>query len=130
MKKAVAEQEIQNRLREMEARFSAHIERIQIEEVRKTANFREFLDEIDGLKAQIAQAFPSMQRTVVLLIHRKATELLVDAWNNPDVVQASLRHEAFLNLMMTVSEELGEIGGAGPTKQLPERTIKLIRHEG
>jgi hypothetical protein len=125
--RAVSEQELKELISEMEIRFKAKSQRIQIDENNKTKNFQDYLAAIDELKQQIKECFPQMQQALVLLIHHHATQLLVQAWDGP-ITQVEDKQKKYITLMMTIQEDMMELGESGQARKLlPEKTMKVIR---
>lgn len=126
--RAIAEKKLQHKLDQLELEFKGERERIQIEEDAKTSSFRGFLSSIDQTRSELLKLYPKMQQPVALMIHHHATQLLIDAWHNPDISQAQSKHTKFLNLMVTISSDIEELTiSGGVQKLLPEKTIAFIK---
>jgi len=69
------------------------------------------------------QHFDAMPMPVALMIHHHATELLKQAWHNPDAREKLKNQNRFTQLMLTMSKELID---STDRKQLPEKTLELI----
>ncbi|MBD3340247.1 MAG: hypothetical protein GF353_14130 [Candidatus Lokiarchaeota archaeon] len=119
----LAEKELAHKIEELETRFKEYKVRVQMEEEHQTKQFSEFLISIDDMKSKMIEQFRSMPLPIALMIHHHATELLKQAWHNPDSREKLKNQNKFTKLMMTISEEL--IEGADK-KMLPEKTIELI----
>ncbi len=121
--KELAETEIRHQIEELEARFREHKNRVKMEEEHQTRQFGEFLNSIDDMKSKMLERFSSMPMPVALMIHHHATELLKEAWHNPDAREKLKNQNKFTELMLTMSKELVD---ASSGKPLPEKTLELI----
>ena len=119
----IAETELLHQIIEMETRFREHKVRVQMEEEHQTRQFAEFLSSIDEMKAKMLEHFNVMPMPIALMIHHHATELLKQAWHNPDAREKLKNQNKFTKLMITMSKELLD---SDDRKQLPEKTLELI----
>lgn len=127
--KVLAEQELQQQLTLMDVRFKEERRRLQMEEERTTQHFSDFLDSIDEMKADMLAYYASMPKPLALMIHHHAAELLKEAWHSPSA-QVRLRTQTrFTDLMLTITEDLADLGREGERKTLPEKTIAFIQNE-
>ena len=127
--KRVAELELKQRLELMEIRFSEECKRTRLEEERQTENFSEFLASIDEMKANMLEYYGTMPKPIALMIHHHAAELLKEAWHNPDARERLQKQTRFTSLMLTITEDLSELGRDGGPKALPEKTIAFIQNK-
>ncbi|OLN25778.1 hypothetical protein DVDV_3105 [Desulfovibrio sp. DV] len=127
--KRVAELELRQRLELMEIRFSEECKRTRLEEERQTENFSEFLASIDEMKANMLEYYGTMPKPIALMIHHHAAELLKEAWHNPDARERLQKQTRFTSLMLTITEDLTELGRDGGPKALPEKTIAFIQNK-
>jgi hypothetical protein len=121
--KEIAEKKINEEIRRMEARFQGDLERIKKDEEIKTKSFVEFLESINESKQQFLDRYPKMPKPIALMICHHATELLKEAWDNPDIYERQKKESKYIQFMVTIGEDLAE---ASEAKMLPEKTIKLI----
>ncbi len=127
--KLVAAAELKKRLEIMEIRFREECRRTQMEEERQTEQFGEFLASIDEMKANMLEYYASMPKPLALMIHHHAAELLKEAWHSPDARERVQKQARFTQFMLTITEDLTELGNGGAPKALPEKTIAFIRDE-
>ena len=127
--KRVAELELRQRLELMEIRFAEECKRARLEEERQTENFSEFLASIDEMKANMLEYYGTMPKPIALMIHHHAAELLKEAWHNPDARERLQKQTRFTSLMLTITEDLTELGRDGGPKALPEKTIAFIQNK-
>ncbi|KHK00583.1 hypothetical protein [Desulfovibrio sp. TomC] len=127
--KRVAERELKQRLELMEIRFAEECKRARLEEERQTENFSEFLSSIDDMKTNMLEYYGTMPKPIALMIHHHAAELLKEAWHNPDARERLQKQTRFTSLMLTITEDLSEIGRDGGQKALPEKTIAFIQNK-
>ena len=125
----VAEKELRQRLELMEIRFQEECKRAHMEEERQTEQFGEFLASIDEMKANMLEYYGSMPRPIALMIHHHAAELLKEAWHSPDARERLQKQTRFTNLMLTITEDLSDLGAGGAQKALPEKTIAFIQNK-
>jgi hypothetical protein len=125
--KALAEQQLKHELEELETRFRARLQNIKLEEAKRTQNFQQFLISLDGIKSQVIKRYSQMPEPLALLIYQRATDLLTEAWHNPDQLERVINHRKFVELTTTLTFEMAQITDAnGDVKLLPEKTIELI----
>lgn len=127
--KRVAEAELKQRLELMEIRFAEECKRARLEEERQTEHFSEFLASIDEMKANMLEYYGTMPKPIALMIHHHAAELLKEAWHNPDARERLNMQTRFTSLMLTITEDLSELGRDGGPKALPEKTIAFIQNK-
>jgi hypothetical protein len=127
--KRVAELELKQRLELMEIRFAEECKRTRLEEERQTENFSEFLASIDEMKGNMLEYYGTMPKPIALMIHHHAAELLKEAWHNPDARERLQKQTRFTSLMLTITEDLSELGRDGGQKALPEKTIAFIQNK-
>lgn len=127
--KRVAELELNQRLELMEIRFAEECKRTRLEEERQTEHFSEFLASIDEMKANMLEYYGTMPKPIALMIHHHAAELLKEAWHNPDARERLQKQTRFTSLMLTITEDLTELGRDGGPKALPEKTIAFIQNK-
>lgn len=127
--KVLAEAELKQRLELMEIRFAQECKRARLEEERQTEHFSEFLASIDEMKASMLEYYGSMPKPIALMIHHQAAELLREAWHNPDARERLQKQTRFTSLMLTITEDLSELGRDGGPKALPEKTIAFIQNK-
>ena len=125
--KAISEKKREQHLIEMEIKFKGYCDRLQVQEESSTQEFRDFLDSINETKSKMLQYYPQAPKAVVLMIHHQAAELLREAWHNPDAREALKKHDRFMELMLTVTQDLSELGEGSTKKLLPDKTIKFVR---
>lgn len=126
--RAVAKLELKQSLEKMELRFKEECNRIRLEEERQTIQFKEFLDSIDEMKASMLTCYTSMPKPIALMIHHHAAELLKEAWFSQDTRERLKNQTRFTDLMLTITEDLAELGGEAPQKALPEKTLAFIQN--
>jgi hypothetical protein len=124
----LARLELSQSLEKMEIRFKEECSRIRLEEQRQTVQFREFLDSIDEMKADMLATYTSMPKPIALMIHHHAAELLKEAWFSQDTRERVRNQTRFTDLMLTITEDLAELGGGAAPKALPERTLAFIQN--
>ncbi len=127
--KLVAAATLKQRLELMEIRFKEECRRTRMEEERQTEQFGEFLDSIDAMKADMLEHYGSMPKPLALMIHHHAAELLKEAWHNPDARERLQKQTRFTSLMLTITEDLTDLGNGGGQKALPEKTIAFIQNK-
>jgi hypothetical protein len=125
--KAFSEKKREHQLVEMEIKFKGYCDRLQEQEEYSTQEFRDFLDSIDETKSKMLEYYPKTAKPIVLMIHHRAAELLREAWHNPDAREALKKHDRFIELMLTVTQDLSELESGSTRKLLPDRTIKFVR---
>lgn len=121
--KEIAEIQLRQEIERMEELFKAEKIRIQMAEQRKSRDFCEYLDSIDEAKKQFLERYPEMSKPIALMICHHASELLKDAWNNPDANERLRKHKMYSHFMVTMCRELAE---GCEKKALPEKTIEII----
>ncbi len=127
--KLVAASELKKRLELMEIRFREECRRTKMEEERQTEQFAEFLASIDEMKANMLEYYSTMPKPLALMIHHHAAELLKEAWHSPDARDRLQKQARFTNLMLTITEDLSELGDGQVHKALPEKTIAFIQNK-
>jgi len=126
--RALANLELKQSLDKMEIRFKEECNRIRLEEERQTMQFKEFLDSIDEMKTSMLSYYTSMPKPIALMIHHHAGELLKEAWFSQDT-RARLRNQTrFTDLMLTITEDLAELGNDSTARALPEKTLAFIQN--
>lgn len=126
--RALANLELKQSLDKMEIRFKEECNRIRIEEERQTMQFKEFLDSIDEMKSNMLSYYTTMPKPIALMIHHHAGELLKEAWFSQDT-RARLRNQTrFTDLMLTITEDLAELGNDATARALPEKTLAFIQN--
>lgn len=124
--KAIGEEEIRQELSRMEIRFKGELKDLEISELHKNEQFKAFLESIDESQQQFLQRYPTMPKPIALMICYRASELLKEAWNNPNVLERQKKESRYVHFMITMAEDLAE---ASETKALPEKTLKLLNHD-
>uniref|UniRef100_I2Q3W7 Uncharacterized protein n=1 Tax=Desulfovibrio sp. U5L TaxID=596152 RepID=I2Q3W7_9BACT len=127
--KQVAAAELKQRLEIMEIRFKEECRRTRMEEERQTEQFGEFLASIDEMKSNMLEYYGSMPKPLALMIHHHAAELLKEAWHSPDARERLQKQTRFTSLMLTITEDLSDLGSGGTQKALPEKTIAFIQNK-
>ncbi|EHJ49336.1 hypothetical protein DFW101_3337 [Solidesulfovibrio carbinoliphilus subsp. oakridgensis] len=127
--KQVAEAELRQRLELMDIRFKEECRRTRMEEERQTEQFGEFLASIDEMKANMLEYYGTMPKPLALMIHHHAAELLKEAWHSPDARERLQKQTRFTSLMLTITEDLSDLGSGGAPKALPEKTIAFIQNK-
>jgi len=126
--RALANLELKQSLDKMEIRFKEECNRIRLEEQRQTMQFKEFLDSIDEMKSNMLSYYTTMPKPIALMIHHHAGELLKEAWFSQDT-RARLRNQTrFTDLMLTITEDLAELGNDSTARALPEKTLAFIQN--
>lgn len=121
--KEIAEAQLRFELERLEIRFKEEKIQIQMAEQHKNREFSEYLESIDEAKKQFLEQYPEMPKPIALMICHHASELLKDAWNNPDAPERLRKHKLYTQFMVTMCQELGE---RSERKALPEKTLKLV----
>lgn len=125
--RALAELELKHRLEQLDIRLQEECTRIRMEEERQTAQFQEFLDSIDEMKANMLASYASMPKPIALMIHHHAAELLKEAWFSQDTRERLRNQTRFTALMLTITEDLSQLQAHAPGNALPEKTLAFIR---
>jgi Rps23 Pro-64 3,4-dihydroxylase Tpa1-like proline 4-hydroxylase len=121
--KEIAATQLRFEIERLEAQFRAEKIRIEEAERRKSRDFSEYLDSIDEAKNQFVQRYPEMSKPIALMICHHASELLKEAWNNPDANERVRKHKMYSQFMVTMCQELSE---GCERKALPEKTLNII----
>lgn len=121
---AIAETQLRLDLAAMEARFVEEKIQIQMAERHKNKEFSEYLESIDEAKKQFLKRYPEMPKPLALLICHHASDLLKEAWNNPNAPEKLRKHNMYTHFMVTMCTELME---GSEIKALPEKTLELIQ---
>ncbi|GFK92205.1 hypothetical protein NNJEOMEG_00026 [Fundidesulfovibrio magnetotacticus] len=124
----VARLELKHNLESMDIRFREERNRIRLEEERQTTQFAEFLDSIDEMKVGMLDTYASMPKPIALMIHHHASELLKEAWFSEDARERLRNQSRFTDLMLTITQDLSELGGEASPKALPEKTLAFIQN--
>jgi hypothetical protein len=116
------EAEIQQELNKLALEYEGELERIKMKVAQE--NYANFLKELDAMKTQIVAAFKSATPITALLIHRHASELLNQMWNEEDLDERKDLEGRLLDLFSSVTDDvvtlkLSEEG----TYYLPEKTL-------
>lgn len=127
--RAVAKLELQQDLERLEIRFEEERKRIRLDEQRQTAQFSEFLESIDDLKADMLASYTSMPKPIALMIHHHAAELLKQAWFSQDMRERVRQQTRFTDLMLTITEDLTALRESDAAKALPEKTLAFIQNK-
>ncbi|GAB6037969.1 hypothetical protein JCM15519_25280 [Fundidesulfovibrio butyratiphilus] len=127
--RAVAKLELQQDLERLEIRFEEERKRIRLDEQRQTAQFAEFLESIDDLKADMLASYTSMPKPIALMIHHHAAELLKQAWFSQDMRERVRQQSRFTDLMLTITEDLTALRESDAAKALPEKTLAFINRQ-
>ena len=125
--RALAELQLKHRLEQLDIRLQEECTRIRMEEERQTAQFQEFLDSIDEMKANMLASYSSMPKPIALMIHHHAAELLKEAWFSQDTRERLRNQTRFTALMLTITEDLSQLEADTPHRALPEKTLAFIR---
>jgi len=120
--------ELKHSLDVLDIRFREERNRIRLEEERQTTQFAEFLDSIDEMKAGMLESYASMPRPIALMIHHHAAELLKEAWFSEDTRERLRNQTRFTDLMLTITQDLAELGGESAPKALPEKTLAFLQN--
>jgi len=123
----VSKLELKQSLERMDIRFKEECNRIRLEEERQTVHFKEFLDSIDDMKSSMLENYTSMPRPIALMIHHHASELLKEAWFSQDTRDRLKSQTRFTDLMLTITEDLAELGANVEARTLPKKTLALIQ---
>ncbi|MFP5221488.1 MAG: hypothetical protein ACLGSA_04305 [Acidobacteriota bacterium] len=126
--RAVAQLELKQSLDKMEIRFKEECKRIRLEEERQTMQFKEFLDSIDEMKTSMLSFYTAMPKPIALMIHHHAGELLKEAWFSQDTRERLRNQTRFTDLMLTITEDLAELGDESTPRALPEKTLAFIQN--
>jgi hypothetical protein len=121
--RAIGEEEILQELARMEVRFKGELKDLEISEQHKNEQFKAFLQSIDESQQQFIQRYPTMPKPIALMICYRASELLKEAWNNPNILERQKKESSYIHFMITMAEDLAE---ANETKALPEKTLRLL----
>jgi hypothetical protein len=121
--KEIAETQLRFEIERLEVQYINEKIRIQMAEQRKCRDFSEYLDCIDEAKNQFLERYPEMPKPIALMICHHASELLKEAWNNPDANERFRKHKLYSQFMVTMCQELSE---RCERKALPEKTLKLV----
>ena len=124
----LAKAELKQSLERMDIRFKEEGNRLRLEEERQTAQFKEFLDSIDEMKASMLESYTSMPRPIALMIHHHAAELLKEAWFSQDTRERIRNQTRFTDLMLTITEDLAALDEEKAPKALPEKTLAFIQN--
>jgi hypothetical protein len=120
--------EIQQELNKLSLEYEGELERVKMKVTQETRDYANFLKELDAMKAQIVAAFKSATPITALLIHRHASELLNQMWNEVDLDQRKVLEGRLLDLFSSVTDDVVTLKASEDgAYYLPEKTLKLIR---
>lgn len=120
--------EIRQELNKLALEYEGELERVKMKVEQETRNYEDFLKELDSMKAQIVAAFKNVPPVTALLIHRHASGLLNQMWNESNLEQRKILEGRLLDLFGTVSDDVLTLkASVDGTYCFPEKTIKLIR---
>ncbi|MEO0988629.1 MAG: hypothetical protein AAFY20_24285 [Cyanobacteria bacterium J06639_14] len=120
--------EIQQELNKLALEYEGELERVKMKVDQETKDYANFLRELDVIKAQIVAALKSATSITALLIHRHASELLNQMWNEDDLEQRKVLEGRLLDLFSSVTDDVVTLKSSEEGRYyLPEKTLKLIR---
>ncbi len=120
--------EIEHELEMLSTEQSGELERLKMKVERDIRNYSNFLDELDKMKAQIVAAFKDSPPTVALLIHRHASELLNQMWNEENLGARKTLEVKLIDLMDSVSADVQALKASEDgSYHSPQKALKLIR---
>ncbi|EKU97034.1 hypothetical protein Lepto7375DRAFT_1073 [Leptolyngbya sp. PCC 7375] len=120
--------EINQELNELALEYEGKLERLKMKIEQETRDYTNFLKELDSLKSQIIAVFKDIPPVTALLIHRHASELLNDMWNEPEIEARRVLEAKLLDLFGSVNDDVKTLKSSEDgTYYLPEKTIELIR---
>jgi seryl-tRNA synthetase len=120
--------EIQQDLNKLSLEYEGELEQVKMKVAQETKNYANFLKELDAMKAEIVAVFKSTTPITALLIHRHASELLNQMWNEADLDQRKVLEGRLLDVFSSVTDDVVTLKSSEDgTYYLPEKTLKLIR---
>lgn len=120
--------EINQTLNTLALKYEGDLEQLKMKIDQETKEYANFLKELDALKSQIVGAFKNLPSVTALLIHRHASKLLNDMWNESDIEKRTEIEGKLLDVLRSVSDDVALLKGSKDgTYYLPEKTLDLIR---
>lgn len=120
--------EIQKDLSKLVLEYEGELERAKMKVEQETKDYANFLKELDSMKAKIVSAFQNATPITALLIHRHASVLLNQMWNEDDVDRRKTLETKLLDIFSSVSDDVIQLQSSENGEYyLPEKTLKLIR---
>jgi len=118
---------IKNELNRKNIEYEAKLKQLQMKVDQETKNYEYFLQDLDKMKAKIMNTFKHVPPTIALLIHRHASELLNQMWNENDITKRTTLEVKLFNLLNTVNDDVRALEASEEgTYYRPEKTITLI----
>ncbi|WP_174626296.1 hypothetical protein [Candidatus Methylobacter favarea] len=122
----MANAQIAYELELMKIRFSEQLLRTKARETSTTQDYKEFLDMIDEMKAQIIEAYPDMPKVMALVIHQHAKRLIDDIWNSPDEQLQSQCRVKLAQFIKVVYDDTAAVLVNEQHAKIPTRTLYHI----
>jgi hypothetical protein len=124
----VRRSEIEHELEKLATEQAGELERLKMKVERDIRNYANFLDELDTMKAQIVAAFKEAPPTVALLIHRHASELLNQMWNEENLEARKSLEGKLIDLMDSVSADVKALRESEDGSYFsPKKSLRLIK---
>lgn len=124
----VREMEIEKELRTLAEEYEGEFKQTVMKVEQDIKSYERFLSELEKAQSQFILQFESVSPVMALLIHRHASELLNQMWNEEDPSQ---RRDLEVRLMDVLNSMAEDVVALKKTSEkdchLPERTIKLMR---
>jgi hypothetical protein len=125
---SIRKAEIQQELNKIELEHQSEIEKVRMKVEQEARNYENFLTELDAMKTQIMSAFNNIPPVVALLIHRHASEVLNQMWNEDNIDQRKKLEGRLLDLLSSVNDDVIMLKSSVDGKYyFPEKTVKLIK---
>lgn len=119
---------IEHELEMLSAEQSGELEKLKMKIDRDVRSYSDFLDELDAMKSQIVAAFPEAPPPIALLIHRHASELLNQMWQENNIEQRRILEGKLIDLMSSVNSDVQALKEQESSSySTPENALKLIR---
>lgn len=125
---SIRKAEIQQELKKLELEHQGEIEKATMKVEQETRNYENFLTELDAMKTQIMAAFKNTPPIIALLIHRHASEVLNQMWNEDNLEQRKKLEGRLLDLFSSVNDDVIILkASTDGTYYFPEKTVRLIK---
>lgn len=112
----------------LELEYEGELKKFKMKVERDIKGYEDFLNALDEMQSQFILDFKDVPPVMALLIHRHASELLNQMWNEGDPIKREALRVKFLDVLSNMAADVMTLKASEDgTYFLPERTLKLIK---